>query len=201
MPPVCFHRRLVAPVLVGALALATSVSSGVAGSAIAATCPPPPSPVQPFLSWSDTNDYVLTTGGAFESGSPMWTLSGGATVVNDQAPDPLAGARASRALLLPSGGSATSACVTAPQIVGLVRFFAKNVGAADGQLRVEVLVKGKVYQAGMVSAGASWAPTPILDSGAPIYKGAVTYQVRLTSVGTGAEFAVDDVYFDPFHSR
>lgn len=194
------HRVLVI-VAATAAALAASVASPSAGTAFAAACPPPPPSLQPFLGLGDSSRYVLTTGGAFEAGSPAWALSGGAVVVNDQAPDPLASAGASRALLLRAGSSATSACVTAPQIVGLVRFFAKSVGAADGRLRVEVLVKGRVYQAGMISAGTSWGPTDRLPSGAPAYKGAVTYQVRLTPVGAGAAFAVDDVYFDPYRSR
>ena len=67
--------------------------------------------------------------------------------------------------------------------------------------RAQILVKGRTYQAGVVEAGSSWAPTPILTSNAPAYKGAVTYQVRLTPVGAGAAFDVDDVYFDPYHSR
>jgi hypothetical protein len=64
--------------VVAAVACATFVAFAVsAGTAAAATCPPPPSLVQPFLPWSDANDYVLTTGGAFESGAPAWSLQGG----------------------------------------------------------------------------------------------------------------------------
>ena len=37
-------------------------------------------------------------------------------------------------------------------------------------------------------------------STAPAYKGAVTYQVRLTVVGSNAAFTVDDAYFDPYKS-
>src|SRR5579885_987904 len=199
----CFARTR--GVLLGLGATGATVIAGFAAgpvsTAAAATCPPPPSVVYPFTPWGDSNSYVLTTGGSFEPGSPAWSLSGGAQVVGDNAtgaPDSTAG---SHALYLPAGSSATSACVTAPQIVGIVRFFAKNVGAAGGQLRVEVLVKGAVYQAGTITAGSSWTPSPMLASNAPAYKGAVTYQVRLTPVGSGAAFTVDDVYFDPYCSR
>jgi hypothetical protein len=156
--------------------------------------------LQPFAPWSDNGKYVLTTGGSFESGSPAWALSGGAKLVKDNAPNKLDPPANSQALFLPSGSSATSACVTAPQILGIVRFFAKNTGAAGAELRVEILVKGATYLAGDVTAGSSWAPTRILPSNAPPYKGAVTYQMRLTPVGAGAAFTVDDTYFDPYKS-
>lgn len=180
-----------------ATAVGAALSVG-AGAAAAATCPPPPASVHPFVPWADSNDYVLATGGSFEPGTPAWSLSGGAALVADNAPNGLDPASDARALSLPSGASATSACVTAPQIVGIVRFFARS-DASSGALRVEVLVKGSVYQAGSVSAGSSWAPTPMLSSNAPAYKGSVSYQVRLTAIG--AAFTVDDVYFDPYSSK
>jgi hypothetical protein len=201
--------KLGSPVLVrwgatfslGLAATAALLGAGGSAPAQAATCPPPPATVLPFAPWGDANDYVLTTGGSFESGTAPWSLSGGSKVVADNAPNALDSASATRSLYLPAGSSATSACVTAPGIIGVVRFFAKSVGASGGQLKVEVLVKGAVYQAGTISAGSAWSPSPALASNAPVYKGAVTYQVRLTAVGSGAAFTVDDVYFDPYKSR
>ena len=105
------------------------------------------------------------------------------------------------ALYLPAGSSATSPCTTAPMIAGLVRFWLRNAGATGGLLKVEVLVKGGTYYAGTITAGSSWSPSPMLLSSAPYYSGAVAYQVRLTPVGTGSAFNVDDVYFDPYCSR
>jgi hypothetical protein len=197
-----FIRRtatIKAAVALCALAAATT-GALAAMPAAASSCPPPPSAVQPFSPWGDNGKYVLTTGGSFESGSPAWTLSGGAKTVTDNAPNRLDPASHSHALFLPSGSSATSACVTAPQILGIVRFFAKNTGAGDASLMVEIMVKGKTYLAGTVSAGSSWAPTRILPSNAPQYKGAVTYQMRLTALGSNAAFTVDDTYFDPYKS-
>jgi hypothetical protein len=185
-------------IMVAMTALVAAAIGGTARPALGATCPPPPTDVRPFTPWQDTGQYVLTTGGSFESGAPAWSLSGGAAVVaGDSAPNALDAANDSRALYLPSGASATSACVTAPQIKGLVRFFARSTG---GQLKVEILVKGGTYQAGTITAGGSWAPSPILASNAPNYSGAVTYQVRLTALG-GGSFTVDDVYFDPYVSK
>jgi hypothetical protein len=194
-----FKRRLGLAVL-GAIAAAAAWLCAGTTAALSATCPPPPNGLKPFTSWGDANSYVLTTGGSFEKGVPSWTLSGGAKLVAGTAPNAFAAATDSQSLYLPAGSSATSACVTAPKIVGIVRFFARNLGVADGQLKVEVLVKGGVYQAGTITAGSIWAPSPMLSSNAPAYKGAVTYQVRLTPVGAGAAFTVDDVYFDPYRS-
>jgi hypothetical protein len=181
------------------------VAAAIAGShvavpAVAASCPPPPTPVQPFTPWADNGQYVLTTGGSFESGMPSWTLTGSAKTVSDNAPNHLDPATDSHALFLTSGGSATSACVTAPQILGIVRFFAKNTGSSDAAVKVEIIVKGKTYLAGTITAGSTWAPTDILPSNAPHYKGAVTYQVRLTALGSNAAFTLDDIYFDPYKS-
>lgn len=191
-------RHLKACALTAAVAFTAFAAATAASTASAATCPPPPTTVQPFLPWSDSNDYVPTTGGSFESGQPAWSLSGGASIVNDNASNKLDPSTDSHSLHLPAGSSATSACVTAPGIIGIVRFFAKSSG---GQLKVEILVKGGVYNAGTITAGSNWSPSPILASNAPAYKGAVTYQIRLTAVGTNADFTVDDVYFDPYMSR
>jgi hypothetical protein len=182
-------------------ALAAVLAAAQAATpAAAASCPPPPTPLQPFTPWADNGQYVLTTGGSFEPGAPAWTLTGGARVVNDNAPNRLDPPSHGSALFLPSGSSATSACVTAPKIIGTVRFFAKNSGAPDAGVKVEILVKGKTYQAGTITGESAWAPTKILPSSAPAYKGAVTYQVRLTVVGSNGAFTVDDTYFDPYKS-
>jgi hypothetical protein len=189
-------RRSLAVALVAAAAVVAAGQGGVA--AHAATCPPPPTALQPFTDWGDTNSYVLTTGGSFEQGQPTWQLAGGAKTINDNAPNRYDSTSDSHALYLPIGSTATSACVTAPQIVGIVRFFTKSADAGS-QLKVEVLVKGGTYDAGAITAGSSWKPSPMLLSNAPNYKGAVTYQVRLTVLS--GSFTVDDVYFDPYVSR
>jgi hypothetical protein len=198
MPFPRLGRHLAVTTAAIAAACVAGLSGSATGSAQAATCPPPPTPVQAF---ADSYDYVMTTGGAFGAGSQVWTLTGGASRVADQAPDPFAPGGSTGALYLPPGSSATSPCVTAPGIVGWVRLYAKSVGVASGQLDVQVIVHGSVYEAGTVTAGGDWAPTPLLQSDAPLYKGAVTYQVRLIPVGPGAAFDVDDVWVDPLMHR
>lgn len=193
------RRRILATAVTVAAAFAAGLSSGATTSALAATCPPPPTPVYAFP--GDQTSYVLTTGGAFGTGSPAWALTGGATRVADQAPDPFAPARSTGALYLPPGSSATSPCVTAPGIVGWVRLYAKSVGAAGGRLSVQIIVHGTTYPTPIVTADSAWGATQLLQSDAPLYKGAVTYQVRLTPVDPGAAYIVDDVWIDPLMHR
>lgn len=190
-----------------ALAVATAIAATAAAAiapahAGAASCPPPPPNVHPFAPWGDANDYVLTSGGSFESSGTPWSLSGGAAVVADNDALGLAGS-GSHALSLPSGASATSFCTTAPQIAGVVRFTARNVGDAPGALHVELIVNGGkngVYDGGIVSiASTSWDVSPIVAIPWKQMKGAVQLQVRLTSIGAGA-VVVDDVYLDPYQA-
>jgi len=182
-------------------AVAAAFTSGFVTPGVAASCPPPPSVEHPFTPWSDSASYVLTNGASFEQGAGGWTLSGGAQIVSGNAPNRLDAAGDSHSLYLPAGSSATSPCTTAPHIVGIVRFFLRNVGALTGALKVQVLVKGRTYDAGTIGAGPSWQPSAMLPSNAPNYSGAVAYQVQLTPVGAGAAFTVDDVYFDPYASK
>jgi hypothetical protein len=157
-------------------------------------CAPTPKPIQSFAAYGDGNGYLLTSGGAFESGTPSWTLDGGASIVSGNAPDPYASAGDSHALYLPAGASVTSACTSSPKIEAIVRFWAK-ASNPNAHLQVSVLVNGGTYPAGTITAGRGWAPSAALDSTAPDTGGAVQYQVQLTALD-GA-FTVDDVYIDP----
>jgi hypothetical protein len=197
----------VARAAVGGLALAAAAAamlSAPAASIAATSCPSPPPVVYPFLPWNDPTAYVLTTGGAFEKTGTNWSMSGSAKIVSDQEPWKVNAPTDANALGLPSGSSATSGPTCAPQILPVVRFFAKSVGTATGQLHVEVLVNGGMsgtLDAGTITPGTSWEPTaklvPLLFS--PL-SGTLVLQVRLTPVGVGAAFVVDDVYLDPYDS-
>jgi hypothetical protein len=195
-----------------AAASAAAVWLGLAPTALAANCPPPPSLVNPFLPWQDSLDYVTVTNGSFEpigagSKDQPWTFAkSGVHVVSDNEPWHVNGSqRDAHALLIAAGDQATSACTTAPNIAAVVRFFAKNVGGADGRLHVEILVNGGkngILDGGYVSAGQDWQPTSVITlPWAKPLKGAVDLRVRLTPVGTDAAFEVDDVYIDPCRSR
>jgi hypothetical protein len=196
----------IAPVTAAAVVAAL----GAASPALAAGCPPPPPNAKAFASWGDSLSYVPVNGGSFAVNGPgahdsPWTLSGGASIVRDNDPSDLGGPGGFGALSLPSGGSAVSQCTTAPMIKTIVRFFVKNTGSPTGRLHVEVLVNGGkngVLDGGTITAGPSWAPSPAISVPWPKpLNGAVDLRVRLTAVGTGASFEVDDVYLDPCRSR
>jgi hypothetical protein len=199
--------------LFAVMAVAATVAAvlGRASSALAATCPPPPTIVHPFLPWNDSIDYVRATNGSFEpiakgSQDLPWSLSGGATIVSDNEPWHVTGSAGdSHALSLPAGAQATSACTTAPNMAAVVRFFIKSTGASTGTLHVEIIVNGGkngILDGGTISAGSTWQPTDIiyLPWAKPL-GGAVDLRVRLIPVGAGASFEVDDVYIDPCVSR
>jgi hypothetical protein len=189
----------------GAASPALAAPAGPGGG-----CPPPPPNVSAFGQWGDSLSYVPVNDGSFAVGGPAahnspWTLSGGASIVRDNDPSNLGGPGGFGALSLSPGASAVSACTTAPMIKTIVRFFVKNTGAPTGLLHVEVLVndgKNGVLDGGTITAGSTWAPSPAISVPWPKpLKGAVNLRVRLTAVGTGASFEVDDVYLDPCRSR
>jgi hypothetical protein len=204
-------KRLGALAAIAPVAAAAVVAAlGTASPALAAGCPPPPLSSQAFASWGDSRSYVPVNDGSFAAAGPAkldspWTLSGGATIVNDNDPSNLGGPGGVGALSLPSGASAVSQCTTAPMIQTTVRFFVKNTGSSSGLLHVEVLVDGGkngILDGGTITAGSSWEPSPAIAVPWPKpLNGAVNLQVRLTAVGTGASFEVDDVYLDPCRSR
>jgi hypothetical protein len=192
--------------LVAAIVSASLAGSLLAGKASAAACPPPPPPVKPFQPWNDANTYVLTSGGSFEQGGPDgWSLSGGAKLVQGNEPWYVNSKSDKQSLYLPAGASATSGCTSAPMITTIVRFFANNVGSASGGLHVEVIVndgKNGILDGGVIYPSAGWSPTSPVNVPWPHpLKGAVQLQLRLTAVGTGAAFDVDDAYLDPLKNH
>src|SRR4051794_37314920 len=62
----------------------------------------------PFAKWGDNATYTPVPGGAFESGQPGWTLSGGAKIVSGNETNYVRSASDSHSLSIPAGGVATS---------------------------------------------------------------------------------------------
>jgi len=198
--------------ILGSGALLTAVAfaaTATVPTALAATCPPPPSASTAFSAYGDPNSYVLANDGSFDpiansSKDSPWSLSQGASTVADGNPANLAHGTTNSALSLPAGSSALSGCTTAPLITSILRFAIKNTGNPNGHLHIEILVNGGkngILDGGSVTASASWGLTqPILVPWPHPLKGAVQLQVRLTPVEPDASFIVDDVYIDPFCS-
>lgn len=157
---------------------------------------------QPFTRWGDAAHYTLVPGGDFESSLDGWSLSGGASVVEDNEPWKVTAASDHRALHLPKGASV----VTPPLCAGLThptaRLFTKGgkVPLLAGA-RVDILYPNKDgvlagATLGVVLPNRDWQPThQILTlSGLPLLTGG-TLALRITA--QGAPITIDDVYVDP----
>jgi hypothetical protein len=183
---------------------AAPASAGLLTTGPAAYCDT--TAVQPFQRWGDDANYVLTPGGAFESGSPSWYLRGGASVVDGNEPFYVHSTADRRSLLLPAGSSALTPTMCFTLGDWHLRFFLRNRGSSTGRLKVEVLVPSltgvlTVLDGGTVSAGGTWALSPrvgLLVSNVTCLLGTRAIAFRLRPVGTGASFQVDDVYLDPW---
>jgi hypothetical protein len=192
-----------------ALALSATPAAAATSTPTTSTAPGCTTPTtQAFLFANDKKDYVLAPGGNVEGSLAGWSLTGGAAAVAGGAP-PVTGAPAgTKSLLIPSGGSVTSAPMCVAAHSPFFRFEAKNTGAA-GQLKVEVLyLDGPKFtgqrEAGTITAGATWAPTNrlSLSQGIMGVNGSSTSQAtvafRFTPVGAGGRWQVDDLYVDPY---
>ena len=144
-------------------------------------------------------------GGSFESGSPSWTLSGGAKLVSgNERFDVVPG---TRSLYLPSGATATSPTMCFTFGDWHARFFARNSGNTSANLDVDILVPSllgvvSVLDGGSVRADGTWDPSPRIERaaherGRPA-RPTRAVSFRLKASGTGAAFQVDDVFLDPF---
>ena len=159
---------------------------------------------QPFAQWQDNNSYTLIPGGSFESGSPAWSLRGGATVVGGNEPFADTG---SRSLYLPAGSYATSPFMCVGTLSPTLRVFGVS-NTTNTALTVQILAKNifgllTVLGVGIVYPGqTSWAPTnPALflqGLGALLTN---TTQIAFRFAPVNGNWTIDDTYVDPFLSQ
>jgi hypothetical protein len=127
--------RLIAAVAT-ALALSATPAVAATGPTTTSTAPGCTQPTsQAFLFANDKKDYVLAPGGNIEGSLAGWSLTGGAAVAAGSAPGVTGGALGAKSLLIPSGGSVTSAPMCVAAHSPFFRFQTRNAGAA-GQLKV-----------------------------------------------------------------
>jgi hypothetical protein len=195
-----------------ATALALSATPAVAATSAWPTASAAPGCTTPtiraFLFDNDKKDYVLAPGANAEGSLTGWSLSGGAQPVAGSAPAVSGAPAGAKSLLIPSGGSVTTAPMCVAAHSPFFRFQARNTGA-PGALKVEVLyLDGPKFTgeraAGTITAGSAWAPTPrlSLSQGIMGVNGTSTSQAtvafRLTPVGAGGRWQVDNLYVDPY---
>jgi hypothetical protein len=165
---------------------------------------------QVFSRWGDQHSYVLGPDGGFEQGGSGWLQSGGATVVADNESFHLNGAGDDHALSLPAGSSAVSPPVCMSIDTPIFRLFARNSGDPSSGLRVEAiypllgLLRTKTVST--VYAGSDWAPSQQMSTVLTLSTILGTLipsavQIRITPVGSGGNWTVDDLYIDPFARR
>jgi hypothetical protein len=194
------------PMLVAA---ALAVSGFAAAAAQGASCPNYGAD-QVFKPWGDAKYYVLAPDGGFEAGGAGWSLSGGASVVEGNESFYLNDAGDSRSLDLPNGSSASSPPVCMSLDTPVFRLLARNTGDPSAGLRVEAtykllgLVRTKTVST--VKAGPSWAPSQQMSTVLTLSTIVGTLipsaiQIRITPVGSGGDWQVDDLYIDPFARR
>jgi hypothetical protein len=151
----------------------------------------------------------LAPNGGFESGASGWSLGGGAGLVAENEAFHLNAAGDSTSLSLPAGSSAVSPPLCMSIDTPLFRLLARNSGNPSSTLRVEaiynVLGLGLLHTtvSNSVSAGQEWVPTqemsPFLGLSTVVGTLVPTYiQVRITPVGPGGAWQVDDLFVDPF---
>jgi hypothetical protein len=162
-----------------------------------------------FSRWGDPSDYFAMPNGGFESGSTEWSLSAGAEVVGANEPYRIGAATDAFSLKIPAGASAESRTICVMLGEPTVRFFVYNPRVVGAVLHVEAIVRDRltglvVNTAFDVNAGiapAGWAPTPPILI--PNFVGGILaedFTLRVTTRGTPATWAIDDIYVDPFKS-
>jgi len=187
---------------VAATALAVMAFSAAAAQACSYT-----GAAQVFRPWGDTDSYVLAPNGGFESGALGWGLFGGAQTVEGNESFYLNGSGDSSSLALPAGSSAISPPVCMSLDTPTFRLVARNTGSTSSGLRVEAvypllgLIRTKTVST--VYGGPNWAPSQKMSTVLTLSTIVGTLipsavQIRITPVGSGGNWQVDDLYVDPF---
>jgi hypothetical protein len=192
-------RKLIA---ITAAALAFAIVS--AGAAQACNYP---GAQQVFKPWGDQHSYVLAPDGGFEAGGQGWYLGGGARTVDGNESFSLNGANDGRSLALPAGSTAVSPPICMSLDTPSFRLVARNSGDPSSGLRVEAayallgLVRTKTVST--VYGGSTWTPSQQMSTVLSLSTivGTVipsAIQIRITPLGNGGQWQVDDLYIDPF---
>jgi hypothetical protein len=172
--------------------------TGLLGGGCGATAPV-------FAPWGDWAGYYFAPNGGFESGSNGWTLTGGSAVVTQNNEPWFLAGFGSRALQVPTGGSASINVCYGLTYPG-VRAFATGVGG-PAKIHVRVYSRGllgilSVLDGGSFQAGQGWSPTPKISTlfsalAAPLGTKSMTLQFTVES-GTAQ---IDDLFVDPFLTK
>jgi hypothetical protein len=168
----------------------------------AALCPAQPV-AQRFLPWADPAWYAAVPGGGFEPSTPAWTLTGGAVAVEGNEPFYIGAAGDHRALRLPSGATGTSPAICIGADHPTLRLLVSNSGGSLGsRLTVSAVVRdvggGERTLPIAALAADEWAPTAPLPVALNVLALALPQSVAFRFEAAGGNWAIDDVYVDPY---
>lgn len=191
--------------IVAAFAAMAVVLCGIPAAAQASTCKAQPT-TKAFAAFGDSADYALAPDGAFEAGSGNWSLTN-SSVQSGNESYKVHGASDSKSLAIGATGKAVSAEFCAGIEHPTFRFFARRTSGTWGVLNVKVrwTDNGVTNETvvGSVSGGdMSWQPTRAfsLAQVLGIWNSNQAFQVKLVfePEHSGGNWAIDDVYVDPF---
>jgi hypothetical protein len=190
--------------LVGVIAATVITLFGIPAAAQAAC--PTAATAKPFKAFGDTADYSLLSNGAFESGTGGWSLSG-AFVVPGNESFKVRASTDSKSLAIGARGRVVSPSFCVSTDHPSFRFFAKRTSGTWAVLNVSLRWKvagGTTNETvvGSVTTGPAWTPTQSfsLSQILGLWNGnqVGTAQIVLDPEDYGGDWAIDDVYIDPY---
>jgi pectate lyase len=189
--------------LVAVVAATVITLFGVPAAAQAAC--PSAATAKAFKGFGDTADYSLLSNGAFESGTGGWSLSG-ASVVSGNESFKVRGSTDAKSLAIGARGRVVSPAFCVSTDHPSFRFFAKRTSGTWGVLNVSLRwkVDGTTNETvvGSVTTGSAWTPTQSfsLSQILGLWNGnqVGTAQIVLDPEDYGGDWAIDDVYIDPY---
>jgi hypothetical protein len=195
------HRSARIGALLGALALAL-----VGAPAAQAACPTAPV-TKAFSAFGDTSDYSLVPNGAFESGTTGWTLSRASVAAGNESWK-VRSSSDSRSLAVKATGTVVSPAFCVGVEHPTFRFFARRTSGTWGVLNVKLrwkLGNGTTNETvvGAVSAGdTAWhvSSRVALATVLPMWNSSqnASVQIVFDPEDFGGDWAIDDVYIDPY---
>jgi hypothetical protein len=198
--------------ILGALALAILPAASAKASALISTDACDNATLtQPFLQFTDSNQYKLVAGGDFEGSLSGWTLSHGATRVAGSEPFGATGRVGQSSMYLPAGASVQSPYTCVDAAYPMFRLFGRNNGllsiVAVSIVYKEPLLGSVAVPIGLIALNGSWAPSAqmlTLSAVQGIVNGLLTGktpQVALRFTAVTGSSQIDDLFIDPHEMR
>jgi hypothetical protein len=196
--------RILFAAAAAAMALLAPAGTANAGllSQSAGPCPSYPMS-QPFAKWLDPMSYTLAPGGSFESSSGL-TFTGGATIVSGNEPNQLNAAGDSHSVLIPQGGTVTTAPICVNLTNPTVRFFAKRPSfsllpllTVEGVFTTKAGGTASLPFVGVPLAGNSWSLQLPFVATPAVLELLDSTMMRFRIRAVSGNWQVDDLYVDP----